>query len=175
MRASVSTLLQTLCQSCDGDGIYPSNIVDVELNCSGSSVYVRAGLVYSASDGGITANTLINILLTWMLSEDAPSVLFQGSTMRLNKQCPTPLNAITRHGCMEIFTSKSLISVTVETTSITAITQASKLPNFVVGFFTGLSAGVLATTVIIVTLAIWYVHNLGCDLVTCNFPPPVLV
>ena len=149
LRASVSALLETLCQSCDG--VYPSNIVDVELNCSGSSIYVKAGLVYSAPDGGITANTLINILLTWMLSEDTPSILFQGSAVRLNKQCPTPLNAITRHGCMEIFTSEVL---TIETTSIT-VTQASGLPNFVVGFFTGLSAGVLVIAVIIVALTIW--------------------
>ena len=148
LRASISVILETLCQSCD---VYPSNIVDVELNCSGSSVYAASGLVYSAPNGGITTNILINMLLTWMLSEDTPSVLFQGSTVRLNKQCPTPLNAITRHDCMAIFTSEAL---TIETTSITVI-QAPRHPNFAVGFFTGLSAGVLATTVIIVTLIIW--------------------
>ena len=165
LRASVSALLETLCQSCDD--VYPSNIVDVELNCSGSNMYVRAGLVYSAPDGGITVNTLINMLLTWMLSEDAPSILFQGSAVRLNKQCPTPLNAITRHGCIAIFTSEAL---SIETTSITVM-QVSGLPNFVVGFFTGLSAGVLVTTVIIVALT-------SCDTWTVNWSqlfPPVLV
>ena len=146
LRASVSALLQTLCQSCDG-----SNIVDVELNCSGSSMYVGADLVYSAPDGGITANTLINMLLTWMLSEDAPSIQFQGSAVRLNKQCPTQLNAITRHGCIAFFTSEAL---SIETTSITVM-QVSGIPNFVVGFFTGLSAGVLVIAVIIVALTMW--------------------
>ena len=65
----------------------------MELNCSGSSVYVRAGLVYSVSDGGITASTLINTFFAWMLSVDTPSILFQGSAVRLNKQCPILLNA----------------------------------------------------------------------------------
>ena len=130
LRASI------LCRSCGG--VYSSNIVSMELNCSGSSVYVRAGLVYSAPDGGITVSTLINTFFAWMLSVETPSILFQ------DKQCPFLLNAITRKDCME-FTLETLINVTEETRSMTEKSS----PTFVAGFFAGLTTGVLLSALII--------------------------
>ena len=107
----------------------------MELNCSGSSVYVRVGLVYSAPDGGITVSTLINTFFAWMLSVDTPSILFQ------DEQCPY---AVTRKGCME-FTLETLINVTEETRSM----KEKSSPIFVAGFFAGLTTGVLLSSLII--------------------------
>jgi hypothetical protein len=156
---AISDILRTLCQSCDG--IDPSDIVDVELNCSGSDgrfMYLTAGLVYSTPDSGVTASTLINRLLTWLLSEDTPSILVQGTPVGLNKQCPTQLNAITRNSCLELLDSDALTDVS--TTKSDVSTTKSDVPvatpttHLVVGFFAGLLAGVVITA-LIVALIIW--------------------
>lgn len=145
MKTAVSDILGSLCQSCDG--VYPSDIVDVELNCSGRFVYLTAGLVYSTPGGEITASTLINMLLTWLLSEDTPSLLVGDTPVGLNKQCPTQLNAITRNGCIELFNSDAFAEITAETTKSSS--------HFVAGFFAGLAAGVMVTALIITLIIIW--------------------
>ena len=66
----LSELFDGICEMCD---VYPSNIVDVQLNCSVSGlVYLSAGLVYSSPDGRITASRLTTRLQVWLLSQDNP-------------------------------------------------------------------------------------------------------
>ena len=101
LRTAVVDLLRSVCGFCDG-----VDIVDVELNCSaaGTTAHLTAGLVYSSPDGSITASTLINRLLDWLLSEDTPSITVDGTPVALSKHCHTQLNDVTRNGCVGLFT-----------------------------------------------------------------------
>ena len=133
--AALSEVFRSLCQSCDD--VYPSNIVDVQLNCSASGRlgYLTAGLVYSSSDGRITASTLSSMLTVWLLSEGNPSILVDGTTVGLSKQCPTQLNAITQSGCIQLLTSDS---------------ESTSLVGHMAGLFAaGLATGVLITVFVI--------------------------
>ena len=119
--------------------------MDVQLNCSasGSFAYLTAGLVYSASDGGVTASTLTNMLRIWLVSEDNPSLLVDGTPVALSKQCITQITDVARNGCIELFTSDA------ETKN-----SPNSTPHTVAGFFSGLVAGILLT-VLVVALIAW--------------------
>ena len=136
LRTAVVDLLRSVCGSCDD-----IDIVDVELNCSaaGTTAYLTAGLVYSSPDGSITASTLINRLLDWLLSEDTPSITVDGTPVALSKHCHTQLNDVTRNGCVGLFTPA------------TASTSSTLI---VAGFFAGVVAGILMMAAIIAPV-IW--------------------
>ena len=140
LRVVLSEVFSSLCQSCDD--VYPSNIVDVQLNCSASGRlgYLTAGLVYSSSDGRITASTLSSMLTVWLLSEDNPSILVDGTTVGLSKQCPTQLNAVTQSGCIQLLTSDSEAPAA----------ESTSLVGHMAGLFAaGLANGVLITVFVI--------------------------
>ena len=138
----LSEMFSGLCETCD---VYPSNIVDVHLNCSALGlVYVSAGLVYSSPDGRITANTLLNGLQLRFLSQNNPSIRVNGTSVSLNKQCAPQLNNATQSACMQQLTS----AVTQETESMVSTSA-------VIGSFAGgLAAGVVIT-MILITIIIW--------------------
>ena len=127
----------SVCGSCDG-----IDIVDVELNCSAAGTTATAGLVYSSPDGSITASTLINRLLDWLLSEDTPSITVAGTPVALSKQCPTQLNDVTRNGCVRL------------TSTPDSETAATSSTPYMVGFFAGVVARMLLMATII-ALTIW--------------------
>lgn len=142
LKPAISDILGSLCQSCDS--VYPS---DAELNCSASGrlAYFTAGLVYSAPDGGVTASTLVTRLHTWLLSEDAPSLLVDGTRVALRKECPTQLNAITRSDCTELFIPDNAVT-----------NPPTPSPSLLVGLFAaGLTAGVVITALIAAVIIIW--------------------
>ena len=160
MRAAVSELLTSLWLSCD-DCASPNNIVSVQLICStsGKLEYLTAGLVYSSSDGRITASTIVNRLFAWLVSEDNPSILIDGTPVGLNQQCTTQLNQVTQSGCIQLFTSPETSEVTVVPTETTCIHSGSESPvqassaTHVAGFFAaGLATGVLITLFAIVLI-----------------------
>ena len=97
---AVSELLTSLWLSCDDC----NDIVSVQLICStsGKLGYLTAGLVYSSSDGRITASTIVNRLFAWLVSEDNPSILIDGTAVGLNQQCTTQLNPVTQSGCIQL-------------------------------------------------------------------------
>ena len=135
MRIAVSELLTSLGLSCD-------DIVSVQLICStsGKLGYLTAGLVYSSFDGRITASTIVNRLFAWLVSEDNPSILIDGTPVGLNQQCTTQLNPVTQSGCIQLFTSNSKAS-------------SSRQAAHVAGFFVaGLATGVLITVFAIVLI-----------------------
>ena len=104
MEITVSAILRDLCQGCD---VYPENFEKTNLNCSTSGLvaYFSTALIYSSSDGNIVTSTLINMLLSWLLSEDTSRITVGGSSFSLSKHCPTPLNAITMSTCIDLFNS----------------------------------------------------------------------
>ena len=75
LKVAVSAILRDLCQDCD---VYSENFEKTNLNCSTSGLvaYFSTALVYSNSNGTIVASTLINMLLSWLLSEDTNSWCF---------------------------------------------------------------------------------------------------
>ena len=104
LKVAISAILRDLCQGCD---VYPENFEKTNLNCSTSELvaYFSTALVYSNSDGTIVASTLINMLLSWLLSEDTSRITVSGSSFSLSNQCPTPLNTITMSTCIDLFNS----------------------------------------------------------------------
>ena len=140
MTVALSEVFNMLCQPC---AVSPTHITDVELNCSASGlVYVSAVLVYSSADGGVTASTLITMLLTWLLSEDQPSLVVSGVSASLSKQCAPQLNTITRNGCLQLFTATPS---TQSTESMQSTAPNSNISGVLGSFFAGLAGGVLIT------------------------------
>ena len=131
-----------MCGSCDD-----IDIVDVELNCSaaGTNAHLTAGLVYSSPDGSITASTLINRLLDWLLSEDTPSITVDGTPVALSKQCHTQLDNVTRNGC---------VGLTIPASTPDSKTTTTSSTPYMVGFFAGVVAGMFLMAAII-ALIIW--------------------
>ena len=107
LKVAVSAILRDLCQGCD---VYPENFEKTNLNCStsGHVAYFSTALVYSNSDGTIVASTLINMLLSWLLSEDTSRITVGVSSFSLSKKCPTPLNTITMSTCINLFNSDTV-------------------------------------------------------------------
>ena len=128
--------------------------MDVRVNCSASGlVYLSAALVYSSPDGRITATTLTNGLQLWLLSQENPSILVNGVTVLLNKQCIPQLNNATQRSCIQHLTP----AVTQETE-----TAVVKTPSYTIsvvgGFLEGLASGVVITILFVIAaliIAIW--------------------
>ena len=132
-----------LCETCD---VYPSNIVDVELNCSALGlVYLSAGLVYSSPDGRITANTLITRLQIRLLSQDSPIIHVNGTSVSLSKQCAPQLNNATQRACMQQLN--------------TAGNTDTNFSSVVGSFLGGLAFGAVIATFLIIII-IWYVTQI---------------
>ena len=145
MKSVLSEMFGVLCETCD---VYPSNVVDVELNCSASGlVYLSAGLVYSSPDGRITASTLTNGLQIWLLSHANPSILVNGVSVSLNKQCAPQLNDATQSACTQL-----LVSQTTEAVDSTESSLSFTLITLIGGSLGGLAAGVVITTLFIASI-----------------------
>ena len=138
LKSGLSEVFGGLCETCD---VYPSNIVDVELNCSASGlVYLSAGLVYSSPDGRITASTLTTRFQTRLLSQDSTSILVNGTSVFLSKQCVAQLNNAKQRTCTQQFAS--------------VVTQETETA-IIGGFFGGLAVG-LVITVLFITIIILF-------------------
>ena len=142
LKVAVSVILRDLCQGCD---VYPENFEKTNLNCSTSGLvaYFSTALVYSNSNGTIVASTLINMLLSWLLSEDTSRITVGGSLFGLSKQCPTPMNTITMSTCINLFNSDTVGAVSSDECN-------SNIPVA----FGGFSAGII-TGIIICIAVIW--------------------
>jgi hypothetical protein len=152
---AISNVLGILCQSCDG--IDPSDIVDMELNCSGPGGYLTAGLVYSTPDGGVTASTLISMLLTLLFPRETTPTLIEGTPARLDEKCLTELNA-TRN-CSDKADSPPSHGNTETTFNLSGLievhTSMPDDPIIVVGVLIGFLAGAMVTALIIALMIIW--------------------
>ena len=130
--------------------------MDVQLNCSAlEPVYLSAGLVYSSPDGRITASTLVNRLQIWLLSQNNPSILVNGVSASLSKQCVPQLNSATQSTC----TRQLTVAITQETETTDSTinsdpTESSYAISVVGGFLEGLAAGLVITFLLII-LIIW--------------------
>ena len=140
LKVAVSAILRDLCQSCD---VYPENFEKTNLNCSTSGLvaYFSTALVYSNSNGTIIASTLINMLLSWLLSEDTSRITVGDSSFGLSKQCPTPLNPITMSTCVDLFNSDTVGAVSSD--------ESNNIPVAFGGFSVGMITGIIICIAVI--------------------------
>ena len=66
------------------------------------SMLVSGTVIYSNSDGNITASTLIDMLQVWLLTSSDPIIMFQQQTFKLIAQCPVELNSETAEACLKL-------------------------------------------------------------------------
>ena len=125
---AILTILVSLCPSCDNLSL--DNIADPLLNCSTNqnSAYFTAAVVYSSRDGQSTASTLTSALLTWLLTQENPLLMVDGTAFALNYQCPTVYDRITEQACVDLLDSSLSLDSTV---------------LIIIGFFAGLVSGVI--------------------------------
>ena len=118
----------SICPSCDNLSL--DNIADPVLNCSTNQkrAYFTASVVYSSPDGQSTASTLTSALITWLLTQENPTLMVDGTAFALNNQCPTVYNKITEQACVNLLDSSLSLDSTV---------------LIIIGFFAGLVAGVI--------------------------------
>lgn len=165
MKIAALTLLETLCHQCDD-----MHIEDTYLNCGNYAAYFRAALIYSSPDGRITASTLTDRILIWLLSADTPALTINNTRLALNVQCPTQHNPVTEEACLNLLHSiVNLIpsAAKVTTTDVTEFTTsaAKSTPPSVysyplpvsVFFSAGLIAGAMLTAITIFSI-MWYVQ-----------------
>ena len=124
----ILAILISLCPSCDNLSL--DNIADPLLNCSTNhnSVYFTASVIYSSPDGQSTASTLTSALLTWLLTQENPTLMVDGTAFALNNQCPTLYDKITEQACVNL----PDLSLSLDSTVLITI-----------GFFAGLVVGVI--------------------------------
>ena len=141
LKVAVSAILRDLCQGCD---IYSENFEKTNLNCStsGHVTYFSTALVYSNSNGTIVASTLINMLLSWLLSEGTSRITVGGTSFSVSKQCPTPLNTITMSTCIDLFNSDTVGAVSSDECN-------ANIPIAFGGFSAGIIAGIIICIAVI--------------------------
>lgn len=118
-----------LCEACD---VYPSNIVDVQLDCGDSGrVYLSAGLIYSSPDGRVEANTLIARLQVRLLSQDSLSILVHNTLVFLSERCAPQFNDATTSACVQEFNTviTTTTAVTSPPTTVTETTATTTSPT----------------------------------------------
>ena len=140
MKVAVSAILRDLCQGCD---VYPENFEKTNLNCStsGLAAYFSIALVYSNSDGTIVASTLIDMLLSWLLSEDTSRITVSGSSFDLSKQC---LTLLTMSTCIDLFNSDNVGAVSHEESNV----------NISISFSIGIITGIIIC-ITVIAIIIW--------------------
>ena len=141
LKVAVSAILRDLCQGCD---VYPENFEKTDLNCSTSGLvaYFSTALVYSNFDGTIVASTLINMLLSWLLSEDTSRITVSVSSFSLSKRCPTPLNTVTMSTCIDLFNSDTVGAVSSDECN-------ASVPIAFGGFSAGIIIGIIICIAVI--------------------------
>lgn len=122
------------------------NIIDTHLNCSNSGgyAYFTAALVYSNPSGQITASTLTDLFLIWLLSEDTPALVVGGTRFALSQRCHTQRNVITEEACRNTLSTLSRTS-----TDSTLSTPALAAVCFIAGLVIGMIVLVIAVTSLI--------------------------
>ena len=147
LMGAILTTLVSLYPSCDNLGL--DNIVDPLLNCSTylNSAYFTAAVVYSSHDGQSTASTLTSALLTWLLTQENPTLMVNGTVFELNQQCPTVFTRITEQACVDrldsVPTINSTESPSVATRDYESPSSTGSTFLITIVFFAGLVAGVI--------------------------------
>ena len=140
LKVAVSAILRDLCHGCD---VYPENFEKTNLNCStlGLVAYFSTALVYSNSDGTIVASTLINMLLSWLLSENTSRITVGVSSFDLSKQCLTLLTIST---CIDLFNSDNVGAVSHDESNV----------NISISFSVGMITGIIIC-ITVIAIIIW--------------------
>ena len=89
----------------------------------------------------------------WILSQSSPNLTVDGIVLRIDKHCPTRVNAATESAC----TSKKMTG-TVSPTSINAATKGMAIsitPTAYGGFAVGLFIGAFGTSAVAIVVTLW--------------------
>ena len=115
--------------------------------------FLTSALVYSNTDGTITASTLINMLFSWILTSEAkPSILVSNSTITLNQQCPSMVNSVTMDMRLRIVNSGSASTNAVPVAPMSTCMIESKI-IIAVTYPTGIITGIIIS-IAVITLVI---------------------
>jgi hypothetical protein len=90
-------------------------------------------VIYSNSEGNVTASTLIDMLQVWLLTSTDPTITLQHQPYKLMFQCPTRLTSATVDICQSL-TQKPEVATQVANES------AAIGGSFVGGVLTGITA-----------------------------------
>ena len=127
---SIRSLFKNICD-------YSVDLEHVRANCSRTGTMLLSGtVVYSNSEGNITASTLIDMLQVWLLMSTDPVVMLrQQHPFKLITRCPVKLTSATVDAC------NNLKGVTV-----TPLTSESAVigGSFLGGVLTGILACLVA-------------------------------
>ena len=166
MQVVILDVLNTLCEDCN---IILSNFKDGYVNYTKSetNVYFNTSLIYSNSRRNITARSLINMLGSWILSQQVPMLSLSGQNITLSKYCPTLVSVFTREICLNGQIEITTSAVSVNTHSISSVRTTSATPVYVTGsaystvLVWSLTTVLLTTATLIfvipLSVAFWYV------------------
>ena len=130
----IKSLFKTVCD-CTVD------LEDVRVDCSMTGNMQLSGtVIYSNSEGNITASTLIDMLQVWLLTSSDPIIMFQQQTFKLIAQCPVELNSETAGACL----------------NLKLIVSESNIKSVLIGgsFIGGVVAGIL-TCIVVLCIGLW--------------------
>ena len=122
----IKTLFKNVCD-CSVD------LEHLRADCSKTGTMLLSGtVIYSNSEGNITASTLIDMLQVWLLTSTDPVIMLQQQPFKLITQCPIKLTSATLDVC-------SNLKVATPVTSESAVIGGS--------FLGGVLTGILASLV----------------------------
>ena len=132
--------MDIICEDCI---ITSSHFIENVLNysTSGQFLFFATDLIFSDLKGSVTSISLINRFQSWILSENTPMLTIAGQALSLRKDCPTYANSVTRTTCLKLFNSSA--------------TSVKNSPIIGIVFVTGLLAGGIAATVIVILVVVW--------------------
>lgn len=146
----VGDLINMICDNCTSES---PELTQTTLNCSvsGRLMYFTTDIVFSNSDGTITASTLISILLSWLLAAEDPTITVAGQSLPLSKMCPTPVDSITVKACEDLFITDLLtnIEITSLPPNLRYIDGSIAFGFFLAGSLSGIVSAVAITLLLI--------------------------
>ena len=116
----IKTLFKNVCD-CSVDLEY------LRTDCSKTGTMLLSGtVIYSNSEGNITASTLIDMLQVWLPMSTDPVIMLQQQPFKLITQCPIKLTSATLDAC-------SNLKVATPVTSESAVIGGSFLGGVLTG------------------------------------------
>ena len=143
LQRGLSDVMNIICEDCSiTSSHFEQNVLNYSV--SGQFLFFATDLIFSNLKGSLTSITLINRFQSWILSENTPMLAIAGQALPLRKDCPTYANSVTRTTCLKLFNSSMLKA-----------TSAKNSPIIGIVFVTGLLAGSIAATVIVILVVVW--------------------
>ena len=109
------------------------DLEDVRIGCSMTgSIQLSGTVIYSNSEGNVTASTLIDILQVWLLTSTDPVITLQQQRFKLIAKCPVKLNSATVDVCSNL----TVVGVAASEANEPAVIGGSFIGGVVTGILT---------------------------------------